>query len=335
MRKEKKKRILTIILAIVAVISVIGASYAVWTYTFEGQAVNLLETEMIEVDLLESNTDVINLTNALPKSDTQGIEQSETFEFAVTTRTKAVTDIFYDLKIEKINVDTGYTSLEDDDIRIYLTDYNNNALIAPIKISDLYNNTFYRTYNKHNKDTNEITTKFKLKAWIDEDVLVNDWNENTRLQYKFKIGVTEKQETSASNAVYSWSTSTINQGATLESISGYTTDYTTLGQNYFLKHNIGSDNTVESNEVCYILNGTMYCLIGGDEGASYETNKETLFASFGEDNCYVYSNDVSCSASGLNARAIGSGYVYANDGFEGCYVNDSGYARCDEGGSVS
>ena len=82
-------------------------------------------------------------------------------------------------------------------------------------------------------------------------------------------------------------------GDTLETISGYTNDYTTLGYNVFLKHNIGSDNVVESNEVCYILNSNLYCLKGcgkynnvSDDCdiTNYEENVDILYASFGESN---------------------------------------------------
>ena len=175
-------------LVVVLMVLLIGASYAVYRYTFTG-SLNILNKEMIELELLEDTNEVINLTNALPISDTKGIEEEQTFNFAVTTRTEATTDIFYNLKIEKVNVDSGYTALQDSDIRVHLTDYNNKDLIAPIKISDLNNYTFYKTYNSHTPETTEITTKYKLKIWVDWDVDATSWNENTRLQYKFKIGV--------------------------------------------------------------------------------------------------------------------------------------------------
>lgn len=329
MEQEKNKKRLTIIMLVAAVISVIGATYAIWTYTFAGSA-STITTPNIELELLESTDEIINISNALPMSDTQGIGQEKTFNFAVTTETSGTIDVGYSLKIEKLTVDNGYTALNDNQIKVYLTDYNNTQLLAPTLIDDLNNYVLYGKTNSHNSTTTKIQDKYKLRAWIDEDVLVNDWNENTRLQYKFKIGVTEKQETSASNAVYSiGSTSSVSLGATKDSISGYTTDYKTLNKTFFLKHNIGSNNTVESNEVCYILNETMYCLTGGDEGASYETNKTTLLESFGEDNCSVYSNGVDCSASGLYAFAYDDGFVRAYADIGGCRVDGVGDAYCD------
>lgn len=326
MEQEKRTKRLTIIMLVAAVISVIGATYAIWTYTFVGSA-STITTPNIELELLESTDEIINISNALPMSDTQGIGQEKTFNFAVTTETSGTIDVGYSLKIEKLTVDNGYTALNDNQIKVYLTDYNNTQLLAPTLIDDLNNYVLYGKTNSHNSTTTKIQDKYKLRAWIDEDVLVNDWNENTRLQYKFKIGVTEKQETSASNAVYSRST-TVSLGATKDSISGYTTDYTTLGRNNFLKHNIGSDNTVESQEVCYLLSGTMYCLIGGDGRVNFETNKTTLLESFGEENCSVDSDIVNCSASGLNARATDYGDVDASDGSSGCYTGVNGDLHC-------
>lgn len=329
MEKEKKTKILTIVLLVIAVTLVIGVSYAAWRYTFTGNT-NTINTPSIELELLESTDEIINITNALPMSDTNGIGQSKTFNFAVTTKTSAVQDIGYSLKIEKISVDSGYTALNDNQIKVYLTDYNNSQLLAPTLISDLNNYVLYEKTNSHNSTTTQIQDKYKLRVWLDREVDTSSWNENTKLQYKFKIGVTEKQEqASASNSVYSWSTTSISLGATLESISGYTTDYTTLNKTFFLKHNIGSDNTVESQEVCYILNSEVYCLMGY-EANYYEANKTTLLESFGEENCAVSSYDVDCSASGLLAYANDNGYVFAYDDLEECGVYGNGNAYCHE-----
>lgn len=133
--------------------------------------------------------------------------------------------------------------------------------------------------------------------------------------------------TSASNCVYSWSTSYVSLGASKDSISGYTTDYTTLGKNYFLKHNLTNDNTIESQEVCYLLNGSEYCLKGGSSNY-YETNKTTLITSFGEDSCAVNSDYVDCSASDFGVIVYVSGSVSAYVDNEVCSVTYNSDAYC-------
>ena len=187
-KSNKTRNIITIILAVVLVALFIGGSYALWTYNFTGGE-NVIETDSISLELLESEDEVISIENALPMADKDGIVQSEAFSFAVTTRTEGVTDIYYNLKIENVSVDSGYTAFSDNDIKIYLTDDNDKALIAPRNIGNLNNYIFYKTYNKHTGEEAEVTTKYKLKAWIDFDVDASNWNANTKLQYKFKIKV--------------------------------------------------------------------------------------------------------------------------------------------------
>ena len=124
----------------------------------------------------------------MPISDNEG-KSSDTFDFAVTTKASRDITLGYEIKIEKLSASSGYTSLNDSQVKVYLTDYSNNELISPVKISDLSDYTLYSKVNVHSKTITKLTDKFKLRAWIDEDTDVSSWNENTKLEYKFKIGV--------------------------------------------------------------------------------------------------------------------------------------------------
>ena len=310
----------------------IGISFAVWNYSFVGSA-NTIDTEDVSLEFLESNIDIISIENALPISDSDGKAQDETFNFAVTSKASKEINIKYTLKIENLSIDTGYTQLSDDEVKVYLTDYDDNMLVSPVKISDLSNYSLYSKLNSHSKTNTKITDKYKLRVWIDSEVEASkfydeDANVVKPYQYKFKIGIQSTEEqASASNSVYSWSDSNISLGATLESIIGYTTDYTALGHNYFLKHNIGSDNTVESQEVCYILNSTLYCLKNGSI-EYYEENKTILLESFGEGNCSMDSYHVQCSFSNLWVAVWKDDAVLAGDDDNHCGVGFDGSASC-------
>lgn len=172
----------------ILLVLIVGVTYAAFNYSFLGGQ-SSITTGTVELKLLESNSEVISITNMFPMSDKEGINQEETFDFAVITKANYEISIGYDLYVEKLEVDTGYTSLNNSDIKIYLTDYNNNKLIDPVNIGDLSGNTFYTKVNEHTKTTTEITNKYKLRAWIDKDVDASNWNENTKLEYKFKLGV--------------------------------------------------------------------------------------------------------------------------------------------------
>ena len=288
----------------------IGISFAVWNYGFVGSA-NTIDTGEVSLELLESNTDIISVENALPISDETGTTLNETFDFAVTTKAGKDLDIGYSIYLEKIytkcsevdnptkesypscydkiisdtdrnklvsflasddygfgvttekatelynaiiahdkeeiynfyisigwtkenaqaivnnfesngyevfliegyqqqtgetitydytfNGDNDITNspnyLKDNQIKIYLEDYDGNVLIAPTKITGLGDNyILYNDINKHSKTNTKQTDKFKLRVWIDEDVETGSWDENTKLEYKFKIGVKSPRE---------------------------------------------------------------------------------------------------------------------------------------------
>ena len=184
---NKRKKVITISLIVILLMLCVGISFAVWNYGFLGQT-NKLETGEISLELLESNTNLINITNQLPISDSEG-KTLDTFDFAVTTKASRDINLGYEIKIEKLSASSGYTSLNDSQVKVYLTDYSDNELISPTKISDLSDYSLYSKVNVHSKTITKLTDKFKLRVWIDEDTDASNWDENTKLEYKFKIGV--------------------------------------------------------------------------------------------------------------------------------------------------
>ena len=164
---------------------------AVWTYGYLG-GTNTLQTGNVALKLLESTSEIIDIKNALPKGDNEGKTQEETYNFAVTTKASRNTAISYSINIEKLEVDAGYTSLEDKDIKVYLEDYNNKEIVAPSLISNIGTKLYSKT-NIHNSNNKEITDKYKLRVWLDKEVDISNWTKETKLEYKFKIGVTSKE----------------------------------------------------------------------------------------------------------------------------------------------
>jgi len=299
-----KNKYIILAIGIIAILVIIGGSYAAFFYNFQGNKSNI-DVESIELEFLESDTNIINIENAVPMSDKQGIESEETFDFEVKSITKKDKDILYQIYMEKVGTlcstienhnqtnnpdcydgkisesdknsiinwmatenngifgsttenatkfynaiyahdneelsslfqnivgltekeasyfisdleSNGYEKylievyennasnpvdityefngnnydysnfLNDDEVKIYLTDYNNNVISGPHKISDLFQKNIYNGTHKHDENNEEIKEKFKIKIWIDEEVNASDWNEETNLEYKFKIGV--------------------------------------------------------------------------------------------------------------------------------------------------
>ena len=190
-KKDKKKIIIASSIIVLLLALVIGITYAAFDFSFIGNR-NVIETGDISIEFLESD-DVITLTNALPTSDSNGKAQTNDFDFQVTTKASNGINLKYNLNIEKLAVDSGYTSLNDNEVKVYLTDENDNPLVGPTLISNLSNYNLYSKVNSHTEDSLEIKDKYKIRVWIDENVDSSSWDSNTKLQYKFKIGVLSEE----------------------------------------------------------------------------------------------------------------------------------------------
>ena len=133
--KSIKGLVLRLVTILVFLVLLCASSYALWNYTYEGSN-NLMQKQAIEIEFLESS-DVINLTNAVPISDKEGMVQNEAFDFQVRTKTKSNMSIGYNIVLEKVEIEDEYTVLNDNQVKIYLTDMNNKGLIDPTLVSDL------------------------------------------------------------------------------------------------------------------------------------------------------------------------------------------------------
>lgn len=126
--------------------------------------------------------------------DEDGIKQSGTgnvFDFEVKSKALMDTDVSYDINLEKLSIDSDKTALSDSDIKVYVEDFNGNTVLKPTKVSDLSNYKLFTKVHRHSKSNNEISTKYKLKVWIDENVDVFSLEGK---QYKFRVGVSTNQK---------------------------------------------------------------------------------------------------------------------------------------------
>ena len=187
--QSKKKKLILIIVTLLLVIT--GTTLAVWGYNYVTNT-NILSSDEVKIEFLESSNEIIAVTNAIPLSDEEGKKQEDKFTFQITTKASNKA-IKYNLNIEKVTGPEGYTDLKDSEVKIYLTDYEDNPLVGPILISELDNYNLYSKVNTH-ENNNEIKNKYKLRVWIDESAKDNyDWSKQNNLAYNFKIGVSSEE----------------------------------------------------------------------------------------------------------------------------------------------
>ena len=191
-KSNKTRKTVTIALVIMMMLSIMGVSYSVWRYTFAGN-VNKITTGDISLSLLEGEN-AIALTNALPMSDNQGKALANDFKFSVTSSSPRSGRMIYTIKILKTSVQSGYTAMSDNQIKVYLTNTAGTVLVAPTLISNLSNYNLYTKTDVHSASNSTITTNYVLRAWVDANVDASSWTAGTKNQYKFKIQVNESAE---------------------------------------------------------------------------------------------------------------------------------------------
>ncbi len=98
------------------------------------------------------------------------------------------------------------------------------------------------------------------------------------------------------------------------------TDYTTLGENVFVR--LGSD---DSKAVCINDNG-LFCIKPND----YDNSKEALKNHFGESSCRASGSYFYCGSAAFDCHAYLNGIVTCDDDstYGSCYVNSSGTVDC-------
>ena len=210
--KLKQHKLILIIFIIGIILIVTGTTYSFYKIKLEGQKQHIVSSDVISFTYKESE-DKIAITNMNPISDTQG-KKNNYFEFKVSSKLKENMNIKYIVSLSKIDIENSF---EDNDIKMYLTDGNDNELISPTIISLLEENKkikdskiIYANNFIHNEQ--EQTHTYRIRIWLKENVDMSKYTKvvetetgtNVSLEqktYKFKINVNtiESMDTSGAN----------------------------------------------------------------------------------------------------------------------------------------
>ena len=126
-------------------------------------------------------------------------------------------------------------------------------------------------------------------------------------------------------------------------LGNYTEDASTLGKQYYLKHDI-VDDIIRASYVCFVYNNAEHCMKGADGGASFAANTQTIrdFQAFYNLNTVsnpsssnpgcLFNSDSRCNGGGfyLVIADSGSGVDVSVSSSEYCFVGGNGCSRCFE-----
>ena len=125
-------------------------------------------------------------------------------------------------------------------------------------------------------------------------------------------------------------------------VGAYTTDASTLNKTYYLKHDV-EDDIITASYVCFVYNNAEQCMKGGDNGASFADNTQTIedyktFYNIAIDyggefprGCTFDSSHSNCHIDDFSLNAFSNGSVEVHgSSSEYCGVNTDGHSICSE-----
>ena len=200
---EDKKpgfKILVLFSLFALLLLITGGAVAIYNWTYTSGNPNTISSGNISVSFLESS-DTISINNAFPMPDEDGKyinEEGDVFDFSVnTTASGAPGNIVYNINITKVSLDSGYSALNDNQVKIYLTSLvegGESEIMQPTLVSNIItsgNTGVLRgpVTKNHTIADKTYTDNYRLRLWVDNSVDGSSWTTSTKLQYKLKVSV--------------------------------------------------------------------------------------------------------------------------------------------------
>ena len=129
---KKKEKIVLIGLILLLIITIVGVSYAAFSYSKTGSKVNTITTGQIVMSYTETDN-VIKIDGALPTTDKTGtvqLKNGEYFDFNISSTIVGNVNINYEISAKEV----GESTIDGSNIKLYLTKLNGSeeeALMSP------------------------------------------------------------------------------------------------------------------------------------------------------------------------------------------------------------
>ena len=200
--KQRKKEYISILAVLVLIITIVGISYAAFTYTGTGKTLNTITTGAISMSYEESSN-VISMDKALPTTDVTGKKQlkaGEYFDFVVAGNVVGGETINWEIAAEDVTSSTK--KIDGSHIKLYLTSVNSSGVETEVMAP-----TTYKSLSEANNDTGRpanqmslttgttdtsFSTKYRLRMYVDESY--NPQGDGGDLSFSVKVNVYGKSK---------------------------------------------------------------------------------------------------------------------------------------------
>ena len=174
------KKIVLGLLVFGIVMVLTGVSYAWFNFSQTGTNNSLITGDIYLT--LNEGTDQISLENVFPMTKEEARSKTNNFiTFTLSGLNTSNQDVYYEIKLKYGDDKNGYTRFNDKDLVFDLVEVdssNNETYVVDAASYDSFNNKRIWVDTVDHNTTTEITKTYKLRVWLNEDVIISDTDPN-------------------------------------------------------------------------------------------------------------------------------------------------------------
>ena len=173
---KKKEKITLGVIALLLIVTIIGVSYAAFTFGQSGKNLNTMTTGIMQMSY-EETSNVIKMTGALPTTDATGkvrLNKGEYFDFTVSSTIQGEAEINWEIAAEDFSSNT----FDGKNVKLYLTSIDSSGKETEVMAPKVFtkktteNKKTGRPANMMSLATGTMSastsTKYRLRMYVDE-----------------------------------------------------------------------------------------------------------------------------------------------------------------------
>ena len=129
-KMKRNEKIVLWILAILLIVTIVGVSYAAFTFGQSGKNLNTMTTGIMQMSYEESSN-IIKMTGALPTTDATGkvrLNEGEYFDFTVSSTIQGDAQINWEIAAEDFSSNTFYGG----HVKLYLASLDLSNMVVVV-----------------------------------------------------------------------------------------------------------------------------------------------------------------------------------------------------------
>ena len=204
---KKKEKITLGVIALLLIVTIIGVSYAAFTFAQSGKNLNTMTTGIMQMSYEESSN-IIKMTGALPTTDATGkvrLNEGEYFDFTVSSTIQGDAQINWEIAAEDFSSNT----FDGKNVKLYLTSLDSSGNETEVMAPKVFtkktteNKKTGRPANMMSLATGTMSastsTKYRLRMWVDENY--NPQGDGGNKKFAVRINVYGKVYEAPSQAI--------------------------------------------------------------------------------------------------------------------------------------